>query len=406
MEKQENQKDLLKFIVDSGMINLSYVQEQIEMNKRKELLEKHPYSIWQGKDGKWYTYLPDKEKGRILKKKSTEKSIEDAVVIYWKAELENPTVKEIFDEWNDRRLRLKKIAESTYCRNQRIFKRFFAVMGNERIKSLTPEDIEDFLEEQIAEYELTAKAFCNLKSITRGVLKRAKKRKLIEFNVEEIFDELDTSETSFKKVIKDDAEEVFDDEEMERAIQYLQENPDIINLGILLIFYTGLRVGELVALKWEDVRENSILIRRTETRYEDENGKSHHVIKDFPKTDAGVRDVVIPESAFWILKKLRTINPFGDFIFMRNGKRVNTFAVRRRLYHVCEETGCVKKSPHKIRKTYGSILLDNHIDRKLIESQMGHTNILCTENYYHRNRKSNMQKREILSDIPEFRAVR
>lgn len=44
------------------MINVSDVQEQIKMNKRKELLEKHPYSIWEGSDGNWYTYVPDDTK--------------------------------------------------------------------------------------------------------------------------------------------------------------------------------------------------------------------------------------------------------------------------------------------------------------------------------------------------------
>ena len=44
------------------MIDMSYVQEQIEMNKRKELLEKHPYEIWEGKDGKWYTYRIKRDK--------------------------------------------------------------------------------------------------------------------------------------------------------------------------------------------------------------------------------------------------------------------------------------------------------------------------------------------------------
>ena len=88
------------------MIDMSYVQEQIEMNKRKELLEKHPYEIWEGKDGKWYTYIPSNEKGRTLKKRTTRESLEWVVVDYWKGEAENPTIKEVFEEWNDRRLKL------------------------------------------------------------------------------------------------------------------------------------------------------------------------------------------------------------------------------------------------------------------------------------------------------------
>ena len=43
--------ELLKYAVENGIIDLLYVQEQIEMNKRKELLGKHPYKIWEGKDG-------------------------------------------------------------------------------------------------------------------------------------------------------------------------------------------------------------------------------------------------------------------------------------------------------------------------------------------------------------------
>ena len=81
--------ELLKYAVDNGMINLSYVQEQIEMNKRTELLKKHPYKIWEGKDGKWRTYLPDEEKGRILKKRSTENAIKDMIVEYYLQEAKN-----------------------------------------------------------------------------------------------------------------------------------------------------------------------------------------------------------------------------------------------------------------------------------------------------------------------------
>lgn len=59
-----NNQDVLKYALEHGMIDMPYVQEQIQMEKRKELLRKHPYEIWEGKDGKWHTYLPDENKGR------------------------------------------------------------------------------------------------------------------------------------------------------------------------------------------------------------------------------------------------------------------------------------------------------------------------------------------------------
>ena len=66
--------------------------------------------------------------------------------------------------------------------------------------------------------------------------------------------------------------------------------------------------------------------------------------------------------------------------------------------------GIVPKSPHKARKTYGTILLDNNIDQRLITELMGHTNISCTENHYHRNRKSMERKSDLVSGIPELQA--
>ena len=65
--------------MENHIIDLSYVQEKIEMAKRKELLEKHPYKISQGKDGKWRTYLPDQKNGRKLVKRSSLKGVEDVV---------------------------------------------------------------------------------------------------------------------------------------------------------------------------------------------------------------------------------------------------------------------------------------------------------------------------------------
>lgn len=59
------------------MIDMSYVQEQIEMNKRKELLEKHPYKIWEGNDGRWRTYFPDDTSDRVMRKRKTRKELED-----------------------------------------------------------------------------------------------------------------------------------------------------------------------------------------------------------------------------------------------------------------------------------------------------------------------------------------
>ena len=59
---------MLNFAISQGTIDISSVQEKIEMMKNQKYLEKHPYKIWESNDGDWYTYLPDEKKGRIQRK--------------------------------------------------------------------------------------------------------------------------------------------------------------------------------------------------------------------------------------------------------------------------------------------------------------------------------------------------
>ena len=60
MEDQE----LLKYAIERDMISMSYIKDKYEMDKRKKYLEKHPYAVWEGKNGFWYTHFPLKGGGR------------------------------------------------------------------------------------------------------------------------------------------------------------------------------------------------------------------------------------------------------------------------------------------------------------------------------------------------------
>ena len=388
------------------MINLSNIQQQVDMNERKKYLERHDHKIWQSTDGKWNTYIKadGKQNNRQLVKRSSKKEVEDVIIKYLKSLEDNPTVKEVFTEWNNHKLELGKIKPSTHSRNEDIFHRFFKEFGNKRIKSIPEIEWEDFLCRCINDYKLNAKGFANLRSVVKGFLKRAKKLRLIDMNVEAFFQELDVSDSDFKKKPIDEDKEVFFDDEIEAIMNYILTHQDIKNIGIALMFVTGLRIGELVSLKHEDIEGSTIKIRRTESRHHPDGSKGHiYTIDDSPKTMAGFRTVVVPESAKWILDKFNSICTDNEFCMCnRKNERVNSTMLRRRFYYICEKLGIPPKSPHKIRKTYGSILLDNGLDNKLIEGQMGHTNISVTENYYHRNRRRLQQKQDIINNIPEF----
>ena len=398
------ESEILSYIENTGMLDLTYVQSLIKMSERKELLSKHPYKLWQGKDGKWYTYIYKEEK-RYLKKRKTKEALENYLVEYMKEQLENPTVEEVFTEWNDRRLTMGKISASSHLRYFKLFGRHYGELGKRKVKSIKPSEIVDFLEEQIPSYHLSAKAFSNLKTITKGTFKRAKRRGLINWSIEEALYDLDVSETDFMLKIKEDYQEIFNDDERERIIEYLYDNLDLLNLGILLLFATGMRVGELMALKPEDiVDQNAIRIRRTETCYLGENGEYMRTVKDYPKTTAGVRTIIVTSNFSRVVILASNFAKGHEYVFEKNGQRMTVRALEARLHRVCKNLGIYPKSPHKIRKTYGSILLDNGVDHRLVLDQMGHTTISTTERHYHRNRRSIESKLEILESVPELGA--
>lgn len=401
--------DLLKYIEEKGMIDLAYVQEQIEMKEREKLLSKHPYSISQGKDGKWRTYLPNEDKGRRMIKRNTKEDIEKEVMLYWKQETENPTIKELFYEWIKRKLEYQDICRGTFNRYEADFKKFFendSCFSDMRIRQVQSNEIAPFLRKSIVKYSLTAKAYSNLRTLTYGIFKFAKEKGYITWSISQTINDMELPKKAFRRVVKEDNEEVFNDDEMARLLDYLSATPDILNLGIILMFCTGVRVGELVALKWCDVVDNSIKIRRTEITYKNDAGETIIEIRDYPKTEAGIRTVYVPVEFSSILKRLKLLSGNQEYIFWKDEHSIKAMQIRKRLYLACKKTGVRKKSPHKLRKTYVSILLDNGVDKRLVQDVAGHAQISTSERNYHRNRKSDKRKEEILSSLPEFREAK
>ena len=389
--------ELLKYAIESGMLDLSYVQEKIEMNKRKELLEKHPYKIWEGKNGKWYTYIPDEEKGRVQKERKSKSAIENFIVEFWKEKLDNPTIEQVFEEWILKKIEHGEISKSTRDRYKRQYEESFSEFGKNKIKEVDECDIEDFLLETLHKKKMTSKGFSNLRTLVFGIFKYAKKKKYIKFSITEVVGDIEISKKNFRKNIKSDEETVFMDDELPKVMEYLEENLDILNIGLLVLFKSGLRIGELAALKCEDVSGNVIHVGRTEICYKEENN-TYFVVRDFPKTEAGMRTVVIPQKYEKYLERAKEISS-GEYLFEISGQRIKTYQFRQRLKTVCKNANVVRKSPHKIRKTYASILIDSGVSESVIISQMGHTDIKTTKGFYYRNRKNQEEKQEVINSL-------
>ena len=84
--KENNVIELLKYIEENGIIDLTYVQEQVQMKRREEILKRHHYTIWHSeKEDVWYTYLPDNSKANNRKKikRKSKRDLEDIIYDYY-----------------------------------------------------------------------------------------------------------------------------------------------------------------------------------------------------------------------------------------------------------------------------------------------------------------------------------
>lgn len=396
---QYNANDYLKFAMENGMVDLSGIQEKMIMAKKKELLKKHPYKVWRGTDGKWRTYFPDETKpqNRRMVKKKTEAEIQDVIVEYWKEELENPTVREVYHEWIQQKVEYGDIQKGSADRYDTDFIRFFEKSGfaKKRIKEVGERELKDFIRRQISANKLTAKAYAGMRILVRGIWIYAKENNWTDISISAFFGDLSISRNAFRKVVKDEEELMFRDGEVAEIAAYVRENKNIWNLGILLVFQTGLRVGELSALKREDWRGNKLMIRRTEVKQKDENGRATVFVREFTKTESGMRELYLSDCGIETLEEIVKINPDGEYLFENSrGKRIRGNTFNKRFSAIQEELEQRHRSIHKARGDYGTRMIDAGCDESLVMRQMGHSSIETTKKYYYYSNKTAARQME------------
>lgn len=402
-----SEKELLNYAIQNGIIDLNTIQIEIEMNERKKYIEKHENEIWQASDGKWHTYLPDETKtnGRRRIKRSTKESLEDALVDFYKKSEHEITMKELFYLWTGKKLEYGEMQRQTFDRYERDFERFFkdSNLKNKKVKYISEEDLEDFIRKTIVKMSLSAKAWSNLRTLLNGMFRFAKKKGYSKINISNFMSELDLSKRSFTINRKDDSKNVFTESEIKSIICHIQQNPSLNGYGVLIAIYTGMRVGEIVALKHEDIFQDYIYVHRTQIRYS-KDGKDVHEIRDNPKTEAGVRKVAISKELRKILNKLKIENLDNEYLFYdKKMCQVKTIhALTSYLYRVCKKLNIQKRSMHVLRKTYATRLINSGIDEAIIINQLGHTEIDTTKQYYYYNDKSIKQIAEKIEFVMNF----
>ena len=171
--------------------------------------------------------------------------------------------------------------------------------------------------------------------------------------------------------------------EQEKLIDYIQKNPTNSNLGILLSLFTGIRIGELCALKWKDINltEHTIHIQRTMQRLKsDDTGSKTQIIFSRPKSTCSERDIPLPDIVSRLFK--HTYDP--DFYFLSGSGKyfVEPRTLQYRFDSVLKQCGIPHVSFHTLRHTFATRCVEIGFDLKSLSEILGHANVNITLNRY------------------------
>ncbi|QIB67995.1 site-specific integrase [Aminipila butyrica] len=162
---------------------------------------------------------------------------------------------------------------------------------------------------------------------------------------------------------------------------------DMKLLGVLLCFYTGIRLGEVCGLKWADIdfEAGTMVVARTVSRVKNFNqtgGKTTLYIGT-PKSAHSNRKIPLP--GFWIelVKKLKR-NSFNDnfFILSDTERPLDPRKYQNLFQTLLKQSGVKSRKFHAIRHTFATRALELGVDIKTLSEILGHSNVSITLNIY------------------------
>lgn len=290
----------------------------------------------------------------------------------------NPTVAEWMTFWLNS-YKKNSVKRKTYDQYEGVIRvHLIPEFGEFRLVELKESQLQAFYNRLFVN-GLSARTIHIINMVLSAALKKAVKSRLILFNV------CDAVELP-KQVQKE--RRVLTPEEQECLLKELKKDEQ----GFMYVFalFTGLRRGEVLALKWSDVDLDNGIISVTKTlsrvkTYVDSGDKTKLIVSE-PKTETSKRLVPIVKSLIPMLKKQRKLtrkNNDFDLVFPSEaGGYIDPGNYNRKFYKMVKRAGLPKANPHSLRHSFATRALEAGVDLKTTQELLGHSSIDITANLY------------------------
>ena len=289
-----------------------------------------------------------------------------------------------YEEWLDIWMEKERffIKESTYATYTNIIENHLKpVLGKKKINNITNEDLQNFIilklntSKKNLEKGLALKTVKDMTVLIKNTLKTATQNKLIPFQ---------NFQCKFPSSFSKSHLKTFSVEEQKILFKYLINNQNSKNLGILLCLQTGLRLGEICGLQWQDINleKSTLTICRTLQKiYIKEKNKSYSkTIISTPKTKTSNR--IIPLNIDFI----NLIKPFqqnkNNYFITNSTNYLKPHCYRYYYQKLLHFLNLPKLKFHSLRHTFATQAIELGIDCKTISEILGHANMNTTLNLY------------------------
>ena len=180
--------------------------------------------------------------------------------------------------------------------------------------------------------------------------------------------------------------EVLSVNNQKRIMQYAIDNFTFRNLGIYICLSTGIRIGEVCALKWGDINiaTETISINRTIERIYVIDGEKRHteVVIGTPKTKNSLREIPMSKELLKIVRPLKKVMNDEYFILTNEAKPTEPRTYRNYYKQLLKQLGIPDLKFHGLRHSFATRCIESQCDYKTVSVILGHANISTTLNLY------------------------